>query len=79
MDNLLKGLTILKPYYESSKFKISAKHDAIYAFPTDREIPKPLVKAMIESDWHQEYDSLDHNSDFEVGDYKKDEFWIYYI
>jgi len=79
-NDIITGLQTLMPYYDNQNgHHTGAEHDILYAYTTDKPLSKEDIEKMIELGWHQEYDDIDYDKDFDVSDYRADEGWQSYV
>ena len=54
LNNFMEGLATLRPYYDDPNgHHIGAEHDQIFAYATDRPLPRPDFAKMLGLGWFQ--------------------------
>jgi hypothetical protein len=54
LNDFIEGLTTLRPYYDDlDRHHVGAEHDRIFAYATDRPLPRPDFVKMLGLGWFQ--------------------------
>ena len=78
MSDVIKGLKYLAEYFDDDGYHISAEHDTIYVYPTDRPLPQAVVRWMIDLGWLQP-DAEGDDDEFKAENYDPEESWAFYV
>ena len=79
LNKFIEGLAILSQYYDKPDgYHLSADHDIIYIYPTDKSVPDADLKRLIELGFFQP--DVDTDDDrYSVGFYQAGEGWAAYV
>lgn len=81
LGNFIKGLEILQQYYKNPNgYHISAEHDVVYVFKTDRPVSQDDLTRLVALGWFQEGTCEDRDGDdFKSEHYDPEESWTAYV
>lgn len=79
IDNLIAGILILRPYYDTDGHHVGAEHDQIYLYKTDKPLSTEDVLKMRALGWFQESDEEDEETgEARLGSYDPNESWSHH-
>ena len=76
MNKLIRGLQILSDHYDKPNlYNLIANDNIIFAYNTDKAIPKELVDEMVNLGWYQ----IVSGDNFTSEDYDLEKAWLFHI
>ncbi len=75
--DFVEGLNLIRPHYDNQDgYNLSAEHDIIYVYATDRPLPPESVKRLFDLNWFQ---PDVENEDNDIAKYDFKEGWAVFV